>query len=192
MLNAKYQAAPSWCPSSILLLICLVLSGTLSAHECDECVDYVVRHKTHIEGHPVFGEWVLIEQQCLPPDDERIFKVCSDGTVTSDFLLNLEIQSRCTYENINPKVEFVDENNEVIMDPTPEEEGVIDVVSMSEDHTQFEYTHPTNPPPASEKYRDVRIRLSDSIVEGDMYGQFGILIMRVYRPPVVMVHGLWA
>lgn len=180
------------CQISLFLFLCLTTAETLEAQICTLCVYYDVEHKVRIENHPVFGDWELMRYRCLPFDGENIFKVSADGTTSSKFEIRLFREDPCIYENIDPRVVFIDENYEEIDNPTSEEHGQILITDPGTNHVYFEYTHPTDLPPAGEKYREVRIALQDFSTVNNAYSTVSVMVIWVHRLPVAMVHGLWA
>ncbi len=59
---------------------------------------------------------------------------------------------------------------------------------------RFDYTHPTTPPDDGDKFRVIRIGIFYIDTRNPGAGErLGTLVeVRVYRPPVLMVHGLWS
>ena len=181
-------------PTKLLLLLALFQLPCIlwSQEGCDECVYYEIKHFTRVQDHPTLGDWEQIRLRCLPSDEERYINVAAEGSVSTKVEIELVVTGGCIYENIDPLVEFVDEFNEPIDSPTPEEHGIIDAISMNASSIHFEYTHPTDPPQGNEHYREVRILLKDYSADADMYFAYGWIVIRVHRPPVLMVHGLWS
>ena len=172
----------------IPLIVILLIPFLPYANDC-ECAYYEVRHYSRVEQHPNLSEWDEILNQCIRPDFGENFSVTADGTVASKFEVTL-IEDECIYDRTDPEVVFIDENFGEVMTPTPEEYGIIDILSMSSNSIQFEYTHPTDLPPAGELFRKVRIGIKD--LHDGTYLLFGWMVINVHRMPVVMVHGLWS
>src|SRR5262249_31485578 len=61
-------------------------------------------------------------------------------------------------------------------------------------YVRFQYTHPRKPPDEGDKYRVIRIGIfyTDRRDPGGPEQLASVLELHVYRPPVVMIHGLWS
>jgi pimeloyl-ACP methyl ester carboxylesterase len=121
------------------------------------------------------------------------FRVTADGVAASQFELDRVINpgSTCTNELKNPRPFFIDENREKIISPERKKFGAIKVTAQDEHGLYFEYTHPTDLPPDGDVSRDVTIGIEYERESGG-HVIWNSMVIHVYRPPVVMTHGLWA
>src|SRR5262249_33929765 len=81
-----------------------------------------------------------------------------------------------------------------IVNPDPDFFGTVAAIDRSPGFVRFDYTHPTTPPPDGDKFRVIRIGIFyiDRRNPGAGERLVSILEIRVYRPPVWMIHGLWS
>lgn len=183
--------------TGLLLLVlwvalCMFLAPiAVYAQDCP-CVYYETRHLSRVEGHPQLGDWDLLRPVCVPFDSTGHVMVSAEGTTASKFEVTLVETGDCEHDNTNPMVEFVDADNVPITDPTPEEHGEITITNMTSTSIFFEYRHPTDPPENGKKTRIVYVAIKDSSAVNEQYFQAGRIAINVYRPPVVLVHGLWS
>lgn len=174
------------------------LSFGLSTHlnaqndpDCNECYYFEVNHFHEIAAHPFFGHKQRIQTHCITENTDTFF-VASDGTAASEFELIRVSNSptNCPPQSQNPIVGFIDENGEFVAPAPLNQYGKITTTLLTADHIKFLYTHPSDPPAADEKLRTLRIGIQYSF-ESFTFIEV-VLTIAVYRPPVLMIHGLWS
>ncbi len=161
---------------------------------CNACVHEVIKHHWRIQGSPRHSQDTVLQDVCADiefPAPE--FRVTADGAEVSEFELDRVINSgsTCTNELKNPKPFFIDEEREKVFSPDPKKYGAIKVTAQDELGLYFLYTHPTDLPPDGEVSRDVTIGIEFENHSGG-HVIWDSMVIHVYRPPVLMTHGLWA
>lgn len=159
--------------------------------DCGDCVWFEVRHFHEIAGHPFFGNPQEIQMHCITENTD-IFYVTNDEAAASAFDIVRDWQSTadCQPLSHSPVIGFLDSNNDFVTNPDSKEYGIINPITVTANHIEFNYTHPGNPPPADEKFRTIKIGLQYTF---DAFTFIeGIITIEVYRTPVLMVHGLWS
>jgi pimeloyl-ACP methyl ester carboxylesterase len=179
----------------VVLLAAAPAAARIDDLACLACVYDTITHTWHIPGHTRFGQDRLINEHCAAleyPQPE--FRVTCDGTQVSEF--EVEHVVNPAYTCINwlewPRPYFLDESGERVANPDPGLYGVIEMTEQRSGSVRFKYTNPTDPPPSGEVSRDVVIGIEyDDRFQGTSVF-FTFLQIHVYRPPVVMTHGLWS
>ena len=162
---------------------------------CGACIHDEITHYWRIPEHSRFGNNFAIAQRCAAieyPLPE--FKVTCDGTQATEFeLRHVDVLGTgCVSQFNRPKPYILNEFGEKLELPDPNFYGSIEVTELEERHLVFKYTHPTDPPPAGEVSRDIYIGIEYDWPQHDEKAMITTLLLHVYRPPVVMSHGLWA
>ncbi len=162
---------------------------------CGACIHDEITHYWRIPGHSRFGSNRAISQRCAAieyPLPE--FKVTCDGTQATEFeLRHVDVLGVGCVSQFNwPRPYILNEFGEKLELPDPAVYGSIEVTELAERHLVFRYTHPTDPPPEGEVSRDIYIGIEYDRSQFGEKAMITTLLLHVYRPPVVMSHGLWA
>ncbi len=162
---------------------------------CGACVHDRVQHRFRIENHLIFGREQVIQDRCLATEfPQPFFQVAADGTQSSVFDVTQVVEGTCQTTLTDPDPILLDDLFQPIANPDPDFDGVVVAIDRRPGYVRFNYTHPTTPPADGNKYRVVRIGIFyiDKRNPGAGERLVRVLELRVYRPPVLMVHGLWS
>lgn len=180
---------------SIILLIPLMglihpVFGQLpySACNCGANVDiryFAVRHYHKIKGHSNFDTKQVKQQLCVTPELNDTLEVIADGTGTSIIEVYAQNQG-CGKAGVNPHI--VDENLEPVDTSATDEYGQLKEWAKYDGYGLFKFTHPTKPVPAGQAFGVYYIYFKNH----DGSQTWAVMPVKYYRPPVVMVHGLWS
>lgn len=162
-----------------------------------DCEYYEVQHQFRMEDHPDFATWQDLSYQEVNVDEFTVpFYVSNDGTTSSRFRVVLQpgaFPIDCPtrdWDRLTPYFLDFFASQTVEQNPTPEEHGVITILSQSATEVEFEYTHPTDPPEPGQPFRVVWISVWGPPDSPEP--KWAQLSIHVHRTPVVMVHGLWS
>jgi pimeloyl-ACP methyl ester carboxylesterase len=162
---------------------------------CGFCVHDGIQHRFRIENHPCFHAEQVLQDRCAAVEfPVPIFKVAADGTQSSIFDVTQVIEGSCQTTLTDPVPHFLDDNFQPIDNPDFDTFGAAFPIDRRPSYVRFQYTHPRTPPDAGDKFRVIRI----GIFYTDRRDPEGpeqlstVLEIHVYRPPVVMIHGLWS
>ncbi len=164
---------------------------------CFDCVHDRIEHRFRIQDHPIFHPEQVLQERCLsiefvPPS----FDVAADGTQSSIFDVTRETLGTCGTEFVYPLLAFLDQNGEPILFPDPDVYGSFQPIDIRPSYTRFLYTHPRNPPAQGEPFRTIPVGVFyyDTAAHDGQFDRqpWGFFTIRVFRPPVVMLHGLWS
>lgn len=164
------------------------LSATMASGECTTSslcltpfaseVVYDLEHYLKENNSSVRKLYTLSHKNTAIPN-KNYFAVCADGSLGSEF----RITGSPAQNNLNWKLRIKE-------DPAganKEKYGSFTFVSGSTTGIKFNYTHPTIPPSASNKpYDEYNIELINVTNTNEVVKAF---ILRVYRVPVLMIHG---
>lgn len=160
---------------------------------CLTCVHDVIRHLWFAEGHthPTAGREIV--RKCGDIEFVAEFRVTADGATASGFdIYRKKTSPDCLDRLTYPEPVFLDEDTgDVVDSPQPAKYGEVQVTLRDEHGVTFKYTHPTQPPPEGEYSRRVWIGLRYLRDDG-LKVVWTRMLVHVYRPPVVMTHGLWS
>ena len=163
---------------------------------CGFCVHDRIQHRFRIENHLIFHREQLLQDRCAAVEFPRpIFQVAADGTQSSIFDVTQVVEGSCQTTLTDPNPRFLDDSFQPIANPDPDFYGSVFAIDRRPDFVRFNYTHPTTPPDAGDKFRVIRIGIfytDQRNPGGPASGSCTILEIRVYRPPVLMIHGLWS
>ena len=161
---------------------------------CGSCVRDSLQHRFRIEGHVNFDDEQLLQDRCVATEfPAPFFQVAADGTQSSIFDVRRVVEGSCQTTLVDPNPRILDESFQPIQNPDPDLFGVVDAIERRPDFVRFDYTHPTTPPDDGDKFRVVRIGIF--YVDRSNPGPerlVTVITIHVYRPPVVMIHGLWS
>src|SRR5262249_55076467 len=117
-----------------------------------------------------------------------------DGTQSSIFDVTQVVQGSCETTLTDPNPHFLDDHFQPIENPDFDTYGAAFPIDRRPGYVRFQYTHPRKPPDEGDKYRIIRIGIfyTDRRDPGGPEHLSSILVLYVYRPPVVMIHGLWS
>jgi pimeloyl-ACP methyl ester carboxylesterase len=177
-----------------MLAVGLLLGAAPAAAQgfdpCNFCIADEVEHFWRIPDHPRFQAPRRIAQQCTGIEFPLAqFKVTADGAQVSEFKVEHGVKGVCTSSLENPQPYFVDDSGNRVTDVA--KYGVIEIISQSRRSVQFKYTNPIEHPPAGELSREIRIVIEYTRDTGEKVTPT-TLLLQVFRPPVVMTHGLWS
>jgi uncharacterized delta-60 repeat protein len=162
---------------------------------CSFCVHDRIQHRFRIENHVIFHREQLLQDRCAAVEFPRpTFEVAADGTQSSIFDVERVIEGSCQTTLTDPNPHFLDDNFDPIANPDPDFYGSVFATDRRPDSVRFDYTHPTTPPDDGDKFRVIRIGIFYIDRRNPAAGErlATVLEVRVYRPPVLMVHGLWS
>src|SRR5262245_7797927 len=162
---------------------------------CGSCIHDRIQHRFRIENHPVFNHERLLQDGCAAVEFPRpIFQVAADGTQSSVFDVTRVIEGSCQSTLTDPNPHLLDDAFQPIANPDPDFFGSVFAIDRRPDFVSFNYTHPTTPPDTDEKFRVIRIGIFYLDRRNPPAGErlVDVLEVRVYRPPVLMIHGLWS
>jgi len=162
---------------------------------CGSCIHDRIQHRFRIENHPVFNHERLLQDGCVAVEFPRpTFQVAADGTPSSTFDVTRVIEGSCQTTLTDPNPHLLDDAFQPIANPDPDFFGSVLAIDRRSDFVRFTYTHPTTPPDPDEKFRVIRIGIFyiDRRNPGAGERLVDILEVHVYRPPVLMIHGLWS
>ena len=182
--------APTRCLAAAVAFLGAFPVAAQPIDPCDFCVAIEIKHFWRIKDHPRFQNQRQIARRCTAiefPIAE--FNVVSDGTQVSEFSVQQNVTYGCQSDLTNPRPFFVDAGGHEVTGA--EEYGIIEVIAQGASSVRFNYTNPTQHPPAGEMNRRVSIVIEfDGPQGGKVWGSSMQLV--VFRPPVVMTHGLWS
>ncbi len=196
------QNASRRCPVMLVTLLALAVIAGLPAraravdYECGQCIHWEIDHHTKIPGHPTYGGvWVHLQDNVCnmgveaPPDT---FDVVADGILGSHFVIDQKIQGSCVFNFFAIGVSFLDPNQQLLEQTNPAQYGeIVNKSSSGDQHIEFDYRHPTQMPADGQRFYVVVIGVT-YILQVDQRIAHAKLAIRVHRPPVLMVHGLWS
>ena len=162
---------------------------------CGFCVHDRIQHRFRIENHVIFHREQLLQDRCAAVEFPRpVFEVAADGTQSSIFDVERVVEGSCQTTLTDPNPHFLDDNFQPIANPDPDFYGSVFAIDRRPGSVRFDYTHPTTPPDDGDKFRVIRIGIFYIDTRNPGAGErLGTLVeVRVYRPPVLMVHGLWS
>ncbi|MFZ1675767.1 MAG: hypothetical protein WAT91_00760 [Saprospiraceae bacterium] len=160
-----------------------------------DCANFTVITKHYIPNHPDFGNPVAMDTNCCNVEFWPVIKVSADGAAGTQIeLINVKCCNNGPF-NVNKKVflQMQDENNEPVYNAPPDLYGKFKFVDFGNSRTIFNYTHPKVLPDAGNKTRYITVRiLQVDTLNSSIAHLYGRMLIEVYRPPVVFVHGLWS
>ncbi len=176
----------------VIPLLALVNPGVAQpsyfACDCNADTDiryFAVAHYHKIKGHKSFNTRSTKQLLCLTTEFRDTLEVVADGSGTSIIEVYATNQG-CNNIPVNP--EIVDENLEVVDTASTDEYGQLKVLAKYNGYGLFKFTHPTKLPPAGQAYGVYSINFKNSF-DDEIWTSMPV---KFYRPPVVMVHGLWS
>lgn len=177
----------------VAVLTPVTAAAQLTDYACLTCVHDVIRHLWFAEGHTHATAGREIVRKCGDVEFVAEFRVTADGATASGFdTFRKKNDPQCLDTLSDPEPVFLDEDTgNVLVNPPPAKYGAFQVIVRDEHGVFFKYTHPTQPPPEGENSRRVWIGLRYKHREGGTR-VWTRLLVHVYRPPVVMTHGLWS
>ena len=195
-MNSLFQRAPIAIVGATMLLLSLrAPAGAAPDAACGFCVHDSIQHRFRIENHPCFHAEQVLQDRCAAVEfPVPIFKVAADGTQSSIFDVTQVIEGSCQTTLTDPVPHFLDDNFQPIENPDFDTFGAAFPVDRRPSFVRFQYTHPRTPPDALDKFRVIRIGIfyTDRRTPGGPEHLSTVLEIHVYRPPVVMIHGLWS
>src|SRR5262249_36980214 len=162
---------------------------------CGFCIHDRVQHRFRIENHVIFHSEQLLQDRCAAVEFPRpVFEVAADGTQSSIFDVTQVVEGSCQTTLTDPKPSLLDHSFQPIENPDPDFYGSVFAVDRRPGYVRFDYTHPTTPPDDGDKFRVIRIGIFyiDRRNPGAGERLVTVLEVRVYRTPVLMIHGLWS
>ena len=104
------------------------------------------------------------------------------------------VEGSCQTTLTDPNPMLLDELFQPITNPDPDFFGEVTPIDRRAAFVRFNYRHPTIPPDDGDKFRVIRIGIFyiDRRNPGAGERLVRVLEIRVHRPPVLMVHGLWS
>ena len=162
---------------------------------CGFCVHDRVQHRFRIQNHPIFHREQLLQDRCAATEFPLpVLRVAADGTQSSVFDVQRVVEGSCQTTLTDPTPLFLDDQFQPIQNPDPDFYGTAVAIDRRPDYVRFNYTHPTTLPDEGDKYRVVTIGIfyTDTRNPGGPQRLGTVMHLQVYRPPVVMIHGLWS
>src|SRR5262249_44713015 len=147
-----------------------------------------------IANHIRFDREQLIQDRCAAVEFPRpTFQVAADGTQSSIFDVTQVVEGSCQSTLTDPNPHVLDAFQPIV-NPDPDFFGTVAAIDRRPGFVRFDYTHPTAPPADGQKFRVIRIGIFyiDRRNPGAGERLVSILEIRIYRPPVLMIHGLWS
>src|SRR5262245_56064618 len=195
-MNALRRRAPIAIVSATMLFHSLYgLAVAAPDAACGFCAHDSIQHRFRIENHPCFHAEQVLQDRCAAVEfPVPIFKVAADGSQSSIFDVTQVIEGSCQTTLTDPVPHFLDDNFQPIDNPDFDTFGAAFPIDRRPSYVRFQYTHPRTPPDAGAKFRVIRIGIF-YIDRRDPAGPehlSTVLEIHVYRPPVVMIHGLWS
>ena len=146
---------------------------------------FAVKHYHKIKGHSTFDVKHMKQQFCVSPEFNDTLEVVADGTGTSIIEVYAQNQG-CNKIGVHP--EIVDENLEPVDTSATDEYGQLKEWAKYNGYGLFKFTHPTKQVPPGQAFGVYYINFKN--FAGDQI--WASMVVKYYRPPVVMVHGLWS
>jgi pimeloyl-ACP methyl ester carboxylesterase len=162
---------------------------------CGFCVHDRVQHRFRIENHVIFHREQVLQDRCAAVEFPRpVFEVAADGTQSSIFDVQQVVEGSCGTTLTDPDPHLLDDRFQPIANPDRDLYGAVFAIDRRPGYVRFDYTHPTTPPDDGDKFRVIRIGIFyvDRRDPGAGERLVTVLEVRVYRTPVLMVHGLWS
>jgi hypothetical protein len=162
---------------------------------CRFCLHDRIQHRFRIENHVIFRREQLLQDRCAAVEFPRpIFQVAADGTQSSVFDVTQVVEGSCQTTLTDPNPRLLDDAFQPIASPDSDFFGTVAAIDRRPGFVRFNYTHPTTLPANGEKHRIIRIGIFyiDRRNPGAGERLVQVLEIRVYRPPVLMIHGLWS
>jgi uncharacterized delta-60 repeat protein len=162
---------------------------------CGFCIHDRVQHRFRIENHVIFHSEQLLQDRCAAVEFPRpVFEVAADGTQSSIFDVTQVVEGSCQTTLTDPNPHLLDDSFQPIENPDPDFYGSVFAVDRRPGYVRFDYTHPTTPPDDGDKFRVIRIGIFyiDRRNPGAGERLVTVLEVRVYRTPVLMIHGIWS
>ena len=181
--------------ASTLLLVSRPSFGDATDAACQSCVHDSIQHRFRIENHPVFHAEEVLQDRCEAVESPvPVFRVAADGTQSSIFDVTHVVEGSCQSTLTDPEPHFLDDQFQPIDNPDFDTYGAAFPIDRRPGYVRFQYTHPRTPPNDGDKFRVIRIGIFyvDGRTPGGSEHLASVLEIRVYRPPVVMIHGLWS
>src|SRR5262249_28585034 len=162
---------------------------------CGSCVHDRVQHRFRIQNHVIFGREQLVQDRCAAVEFPRpVFRVAADGTQSSVFDVVMVTEGTCQTTLTDPNPKLLDDQLTPVANPDKDLFGAVAAIDRRPGSVRFNYTHPTTLPPAGETFRLIHIGVfyidRANPAAGEVLGR--VIDVRVYRPPVLMIHGLWS
>ena len=185
--NVWHKIALTTC---ILLLFTEMSQAQLSYENCNcganmDLGYFAIKHYHNIKNHVQFSVKTFKDKICCTTELPDSIEVVSDGTPSS--ILEIDGQNFECGGMVIGNVFIYDENFEVVDTSATDEYGSFKVLAQSGRYLTLRFKHPKKWPPDGTPFGTyvVGFRRSDG-------SYLTNLIIKYYRPPVVMVHGLWS
>lgn len=177
-----------------LLLLSWSIPGSLlaqlpySACNCGNNIDpryFRIEHYHRIKDHPLFGEKQLINQICGTAENRDTLRVVADGTASSIFEIHAE-NNNCS--PLPVALEIVDEDLVPVDTTLTKNYGQLILWAKYPGFALYKYQHPRKVPEPGMKSGFFYINFKNNSNDGI----YTSMTIEYFRPPVVMVHGLWS
>lgn len=145
-----------------------------------------VHHFHRIKDHNDFDNKQLISKVCSSAEFPAEIKVSADGTTTTFLEITKESCNFPASSDDPFELVQLDENFEPIGNASPELYGEIEKVSKNGTISYFKYKHPTIGPDEGFDSRTIYVQIESQLEI------LGFMTISVFRPPLLMVHGLWS
>jgi len=146
---------------------------------------FPIKHYHYIKDHKQFSVKTLKDQICCTTELADSIEVASDGTPSS--ILEIDGQNFNCVGLVIGNITIIDENLEPVDTSLTDEYGSFEILAQSGSFITLRFKHPTKWPPDGAPFGTF------NVVFGRSDGSYlTSLRIKYYRPPVVMVHGLWS
>lgn len=175
-----------------LIFLILLLAGIINAQPACDCVGggcYILgpKHYHRIAGHPAYAYKLQIsDDDCSSIEFPFHINVAADGSEAS--LLEFSVLTNCCGGPTNLFIECVqlDDQFTEIGNNNTYEYGEFTNSGHTGNVNRIRFKHPYKLPENGELNYTFTVKLKSGMAT------LGYMFVHVYRPPVVMVHGLWS
>lgn len=143
-------------------------------------------HYHKIIGHSDWNEKKEIQRTCSTAEFTAELKVVADGSESS--LIEIEGEGDECGIIPNLKLNILDENFNEVLNTLPEKYGSAELVYHNGRKYTFKYKHPSIVPDEGMPFKELYIQ----IVNSHTSFNYGSIIVKCFRPPIAMIHGLWS
>lgn len=157
---------------------------------CGSLIDsryFIINHYHKIDGHHDFRDRNHLNTVCSTTEFAGKIKVASDGAVASVIEMTGQFENSCNYI-LNLDFVITDEFGNAVGNSNPNTYGEFILINQNGPKHTFKFKHPTLTPLDGEQSGIMHVRIINTL-NNDIISS---LQVEYYRPPVVMIHGLWS